>query len=65
MTLLDIVSKIRTGERVTVTSDEVLIDCLDVDRLLASNYFKKELAGRKVLSVGVGLFCEINIFIEE
>ena len=65
MKLIDIVSKIRTGERVSVISDEVIIDCMDVERLRLSNYFKKELADREVVNLGVGLFCEVNIFVEE
>ena len=65
MTLLDIVSKIRHDERVTVVGDEVLVDCLDVAKLRASNYFKKELATKEVIGIGVGLFGELSISIKE
>ena len=65
MTLLDIVSKIRHDERVTVVGDEILVDCLDVDNLRASNYFKQELATKEVTRIGVGLFGELSISIKE
>ena len=65
MTLLDIVSKVRGDERVTVTGDEVLIDCLAADKLRANSSFKKELAGKEVTGICVGLFHELVIFIKE
>ena len=65
MTLLDVVSKVRDNERVTVTGDEVLIDCFEAVKLRANKYFKEELADKEVTGIGVGLFCEVLIYIAE
>lgn len=65
MTLLDIVSKIRDDELVTVSCDEILIDCMLAGLLRGSKHFQDNLADKEVVTIGVGLFNDLVIHIEE
>ena len=65
MTILDIVSKMRSDERVTVAGDEIYIDCLEAEKLLTNIYFQRDLAHKEVIRISIGVFGEITINIKE
>lgn len=65
MTLLDIVSLVSPADRVTVSGDEILVDCFPAEKLLTDNYFQEELADKEVRRIGIGLFNELVLFIAE
>ena len=67
MTLLDLVSRVSFDDPVTIThtEEDILVDCCrDIDKLKNSEYFQK-IAGKTVLKLGVGVFCDLVITIEE
>ena len=65
MTLLDIVSIIREGERVTIVGDEVLVDRMPSEWLLASDPFRSKLAPKEVDCISIGHLHDLIIRIKE
>ncbi len=65
MTLQDIVSKIRKGERVTITGGRILANLAPAEWLLKSEYFKSKLADKEVDYINIGRLQDLVIHIKE
>lgn len=66
MTLIELLNKVSFDDPVTVshTEEDILVDCCkDIDKLKNSESFQK-IAGKKILRLGVGVFCDLVITIE-
>ena len=66
MTLLELVTNFSFDDPVTIThtEEDILVDCCkDIDKLKNSESFQK-IAGKKILRLGVGVFCDLVITIE-